>query len=133
MTVNVQNRMYTIAADGKLAAQYLNGDHKLSMELRLPDVKKMLLNMSLSNVYQPRELSNRLDIDGQWPTGNYQMSLSNVVKDLDRAMYTYSAITELVVKSDNIEEVKMRMDSKRIVRGDKRNVDFKVSQLVFLI
>jgi hypothetical protein len=41
-------------------------------------------------------------------------------------MYTYNANTELSVKGTGIEDIKWRIDSKRIVRSDKRNVEFKV-------
>lgn len=115
-----------MAINGKLGADFLNGDHLLRLEVQVPAMKKMLLNILMSNLYQAKEISNRLEVESQLISGLYQVSVNNVVKDLDRNAYTYSALTELSVKKNNVEEIKWRMDSKRTVRSDKRNVDFKV-------
>lgn len=124
--INVENRVYSMAVNGKLGADFKNSDHSLRMEAQVPAMKKMILNMLMSNTYQPKEISNRLEVESQVTSGLYQMSVSNIVKDLDRNAYTYNAITEMSVKRNNLEEIKWRMDSKRMVRGDKRNVEFKV-------
>ena len=126
--MNIENRIYSVALNGKLGAEYMNGEHGLNMEVQMPAMKKMMLHMGLFNVYQAKKISNRLEVETQMPTGSlYQMSLSNAVNDLDRSLYTYTAITELSVKSNAAEDIKIRMDSKRAITGDKRNTDFKVS------
>lgn len=131
-TVNVENRLYSMALNGKLGLDFINGDHSLRMEVQVPSMKKMMLKTLLSNLYQSKDISNRLEIESQLG-GSYQIVLSNVVKDLDRSLLTYNAITDLSVKSNNVEEVKLRMDSKRVVKDDKRNFDFKVNlKMMFL-
>lgn len=121
-----------MAVNGKLGADFKNGDHTLRMEVQVPGMKKVMLNILMSNLYQAKELSNRLEVESQLTGGLYQMIVSNIVKDLDRTAYTYSAITELSLKNNNVEEIKWRMDSKRTVRNDKRNIEFKVILFVFL-
>jgi hypothetical protein len=88
----------------------------------------MSMTMNLSNVYQARTFSNRLEVETQTSTGNtYQINLGNNVNDWDRNMYTYNANTDVSIKGTGIEDIKWRLDSKRMVRSDKRNVEFKVA------
>ena len=97
------------------------------MDLQLPTTKKMSMAVKLANVFQTNTISNRLEVEIQTYAGNtYQISFINNVNDLDRSMYTYNANTEFSVRGTAIEDVKWRIDSKRIVRSDKRNVEFKV-------
>jgi hypothetical protein len=120
--------------NGKLgSADFTNGDHTVRMELQLPATKKMSMTMNLFNVYQTKTVSNRLEVESQTSTGStYQISFSNNVNDLDRNMYTYNANTELSVKGTGIEDYKWRIDSKRMVRSDKRNVEFKVAIMIVI-
>lgn len=119
--------MYSTAIEGKLGAEVLNGDHTLRVEVQLPSSKKTYVTVNLSNINQPRKISNRLEVETQWISGNlYQASINNVVSDLDRALRTYSAVTELSLKGSNLEEMKWKLESKRAIKGDKRSVELKV-------
>lgn len=133
--MNVENRIYSVGFNGKLGAvDFTNGDHTVRVELQLPTTKKMSLAMSLFNVNQARTMSNRLEVESQTPTGNtYQISISNAVNDLDRNLHTYNANIDVTIKGTNIEDVKMRIDSKRTIRADKRNVEFKVRMITQMI
>jgi hypothetical protein len=128
-TANVESRVYSLGFNGKLgSADFTNGDHTVRMELQLPTTRKMSMTMNLSNVYQARTFSNRLEVETQTSTGNtYQINLGNNVNDWDRNMYTYNANTDVSIKGTGIEDIKWRLDSKRMVRSDKRNVEFKVA------
>lgn len=132
--MNIESRLYSLALVGKLGAEYLNGDHTVRMEVQLPLMKKMMWNMVMSNIYQAKTITNRLEVETQMSTGGtYQISFNNNVNDLDRNLYTYNANTDLTIKGTSMEDIKMRLDSKRTVRADKRNVDFKVRMLAIWI
>ena len=125
--MNIESRLYSLALVGKLGVDYLNGDHAVRMELQLPLMKKIMWNMVMSNIYQAKTITNRLEVETQMSNGvSYQISFNNIVSDLDRTLYTYNANTDLTIKGTNMEDIKMRLDSKRTVRADKRNIEFKV-------
>ena len=121
--MNIESRLYSLALVGKLGVDYLNGDHAVRMELQLPLMKKIMWNMVMSNIYQAKTITNRLEVETQMSNGvSYQISFNNIVSDLDRTLYTYNANTNLTIKGTNMEDIKMRLDSKRTVRADKRNI-----------
>ena len=125
--MNIESRLYSLALVGKLGVDYLNGDHAVRMELQLPLMQKIMWNMVMSNIYQAKTITNRLEVETQMSNGvSYQISFNNIVSDLDRTLYTYNANTDLTIKGTNMEDIKMRLDSKRTVRADKRNIEFKV-------
>ena len=125
--MNIESRLYSLALVGKLGVDYLNGDHAVRIELQLPLMKKIMWNMVMSNIYQAKTITNRLEVETQMSNGvSYQISFNNIVSDLDRTLYTYNANTDLTIKGTNMEDIKMRLDSKRTVRADKRNIEFKV-------
>ena len=125
--MNIESRLYSLALVGKLGVDYLNGDHAVRLELQLPLMKKIMWNMVMSNIYQAKTITNRLEVETQMSNGvSYQISFNNIVSDLDRTLYTYNANTDLTIKGTNMEDIKMRLDSKRTVRADKRNIEFKV-------
>ena len=125
--MNIESRLYSLALVGKLGVDYLNGDHAVRMELQLPLMKKIMWNMVMSNIYQAKTITNRLEVETQMSNGvSYQISFNNIVSDLDRTLYTYNANTDLTIKGTNMEDIKMRLDSKLTVRADKRNIEFKV-------
>lgn len=124
--MNVQSRVYSSSLSGKWGAEILNGDHSLRVDMQLPSSKKAYVSINLSNVNQARKLSNRLDVETLLLSGNlHQTTINNVVTDLDRSAYTYTAVTDLSYKATNVEEMKWRMESKRSVKGDKRSIEFK--------
>lgn len=125
-TLSVLNRNYVGSVSSKWGSDYLNGDHSLRAELQLPSSKNTYINLALSNSYQARKIANRVDVETQLLNANlYQVSLSNVISDLDRSATTFNAITELTFKGTNLDDMKWRLETKRSVRGDKHNVDLK--------
>jgi len=136
--LSVQGRAYSFSTNGKLGAQILNGDHSLKMEATGPIAsRKGTFNLIMSNVNQPRKVNNKLEIEAVLPffgifteetlrSGNYKLVVNNAVNDLDRSALTWTAVSELSVKVPKLEESKLKIESKRVVKGDKRNTEAKV-------
>ena len=135
--MNVQGRAYSLSTNGKLGAQIANGDHSLKIEVTGPDANKASVNVNLSNVAQPRKVTNKLEVEAVIPagivsekvlsSGSYKLSVNNAINDLDRAAKTWNAVSELSINGPKMEESKLKIESKRVVKGDKRNSELKVS------
>lgn len=97
------------------------------MEYSLPSAKKTGFNFAMTNVNQPRKFSTRVDLDTSAFSGaQFQTSFTTTLNDFDRAQITFNGVTDLTVKLTGMDDIKMRFEGKRLVRGDKRNVDLKV-------
>lgn len=123
---NIENTLHTWTANGKWGAEFLNGEHAIAMEYTLPSAKKTNFNFALTNVNQARKFSTRIDLDTLAFSGTqFQTSFTTTLNDFDRAQLTFNGVTDLTVKFTGMDDIKMRFEGKRVVRGDKRNVDFK--------
>jgi len=136
--LSVEGRAYSFSTNGKLGAQIMNGDHSLKMEATGPIAsRKGTFNVIMSNVNQPRKINNKLEVEAVLPffgifteetlrSGTYKLAVSSAVNDLDRSALTWAAVSELSVKTPKFDETKLKVESKRVVKGDKRNSEAKV-------
>lgn len=105
------NQIYSMIVNGKVDSDHdSNYQNSLGIEIQVPDMEKIVLNILQTNSYLVKETSNRLQVESRFMGELYEMSLSHIRrKDIKN---TLSTTIDLSVKANKFEKMSWNMERK---------------------